>query len=112
MKTLSIFFATCGLALLANISPAQAQYQTTPPPVYTSCSNTDSNCWANTGASRGAVFGQSNSTAACEAEGQRANQYADYYRSQPRTTENDNLVLYWDYYADGIYIAHSEVYYH
>lgn len=112
MKNLTFLFAACGLALLASTTPAQAQYQPTPPPVYTACANTNSGCWADTGFDRGKAFGKDNSTAACEAEGQRANQYADYYRSQPRSQQNDNLVLYWDYYADGIYIGHSDVYYH
>jgi len=112
MKNLSVFFATCALGLLANIAPAQAQYQPTPPPVYTGCAPSASSCWADTGYERGYAFGRDNSTAASEAEGQRANQYADYYRSQPWTQDNNNLILYWDYYADGIYSGHSSVYYH
>ena len=105
MKKLSLFLATCGLALLANATPALAQ--TTPPSVYTSCASSDSHCWADTGFDRGKAFGANNSTAACEAEGQRANQYANYYRSQPSSQENSNLILYWDYYGDGIYTGHS-----
>ena len=105
MKKLAFFLAACGLALLAN--PTTSLAQTTPPAVYTGCAASDSHCWADTGFSRGYSFGANNSTAACEAEGQRANEYANYYRAQLRTTENDNLVLYWDYYADGIYSGHS-----
>ena len=105
MKNLAFFFATCALGLLANTTPAHTQ--STPPPVYTSCATTDSHCWADTGFERGLAYGDNNSTAACEAEGQRANEYANYYRSQPSTQETNDLILYWDYYADGIYIAHS-----
>jgi len=107
MKNLSFFFAACGLALLTSAAPAPARYQTTPPPVYTGCAPSASSCWADTGYCRGCFFGRDNSTAACEAEGQRANEYADYYRSQPFSQDNNNLILYWDYYADGIYTGHS-----
>ena len=105
MKKLAFLLATCGIALLANTAPALAQ--STPPNTYTSCSSSDSNCWANTGYERGYSFGANNPTSACEAEGQRANEYANYYRSQPASQQNNNLILYWDYYADGIYTGHS-----
>lgn len=98
MKKLSSFFVACALALLANAAQAQ-----TPPPVYTGCSS--SSCWADTGERRGIAFGNSNSQAACEAEGQRANEYANYYRSQPQTPDSNNLTLYWDSYADGIFVG-------
>jgi len=105
MKKLSFFLATCALALLANTTPAQAQ--TTPPPVYTSCASSDYTCWADTGYSRGIAFGANNSTDACNAESQRANEYANYYRSQPYSQQSNNLTLYWDYYADGIATGHQ-----
>jgi hypothetical protein len=110
MKNLSFFFAACGLALLTNATPAQAQYQPTPPPVYTSCAPSASGCWADTGHKRGISFGNNNTQAACEAEGQRANTYANYYRAQPQTPDNQNLVLYWDYYADGIFVGYYPSY--
>jgi hypothetical protein len=46
------------------------------------------------GVGRGLGYGANNSTAACEAEGQRANQYAHYDRSQLQTQETNNLTLY------------------
>lgn len=105
MKKLPLFFAACGVALLATATPALAQ--STPPPVYTSCSVADSHCWADTGEARGKLFGANNSADACVAEGQRANEYANYYRSQPFSQQNNDLTLYWDYYADFVYMSHE-----
>jgi len=111
MKNLSFFFAACGLALLTNVTPAQAQYQPTPPPVYTGCANSNYICWADTGFERGIAFGQNNSTATCNQESERANAYANYYRTnpqpQPYPEYNNNMVLYWDYYLDGIATGHN-----
>ena len=108
MKNLPLFFATCALGLLATVAPAQTQ--NTPPIVYSSCANSDYICWADTGYDRGQAFGRNNSTDACNQESDRANAYANYYRAnpqpQPYPEYNNNMVLYWDYYADGIATGH------
>jgi hypothetical protein len=100
MKKAFLFLATCGLALLANA--ASAQVYLPPPPVSTSCAPEDYTCWAYTGYDRGVAYGANAGLEAYLAEAERASAYAEYWRAQPFSQHQNNMVLYWDYYLDGL----------